>query len=119
MAQLTYDERRFAPQLYVVRLVKSEPDLYWLEKGCWTVTLDWRPGRPTFLSNRTLTLLFRRLMRVYKNEVGSKQDQFQLLVTPTDELGYEVPERARLFVPTVPIDDNDDREEWRVWDSAA
>jgi hypothetical protein len=113
-----YDAQQFRPVPHRVRLHKPGEDRHWNAQGWWPVGLDWRPGAPTFLSNLSLTLLYRRLQKVFDLHRQRDPESFQLRITPLDEDGDELPEQSYFFVPTSPIDD-EDPEEYRRWISAA
>ncbi len=119
MARVFYDAEKFRPIPHRARLHKPGEERLWRDQGWWPVGLDWRPGAPTFLSNLTLTLLYRRLHQVFDLRKQVDPDSFQLMVVPVDEEGRELSDFAFFFVPTAPIDDVDDREEFQRWMSAA
>lgn len=118
MARVFYDAEKFRPSPYRVRLDKPGEERHWREQGWWPVGLDWRPGAPMFLSNLTLTLLYRRLHRIFELHKQPDRDSFQLVVVPLDEYGKELADQQFCFVPTMPIDD-EEPEEYRRWMSAA
>jgi hypothetical protein len=115
--KIYYNEQQFRPTPHRARLHKPGEERYWDQQGWWPVGLDWRPGAPTFLSNLSLTMLFRRLHRVFELHKQRDPDSFQLRVVPLNEDGREVTDLGFFFVPTAPIDD-DDREEYDRWLSA-
>lgn len=118
MARVFYDASKFRPIPHRARLHKPGEERLWSDRGWWLVGLDWRPGAPTFLSNLTLTFLFRRLHLVFDLHKQRDPDSFQLMVVPLDEEGQELSDLTFFFVPTSPIDDVD-REEYQRWMSAA
>lgn len=115
---IMYDVNHFAPIPHRVRLTNVSSPQHWQDKGWWPIGLDWRPGGPTFLSNRALTMLYDRLVLAYDLHRKPQEDQaeFFLLVTRMDEDGRE--REICFFAPTVPIDDRDEQE-YRTWLSAA
>lgn len=119
MPRVFYNEKQFRPTLHRARLHKPGEERHWSDKGWWLVGLDWRPGAPAFLSNLVLTELYRRLFHLYDLRQQRDHQAFQLQIVPLNEQGQELPDEKFFFVPTAPIDDLDDREEYQRWMSAA